>query len=89
MEETPKAQKRTSSKVATLTTSMRTPCVNPCTKVIKFMTDREVPPSTVISIPPYTNVEGYRHINIFVTYTEENPLEEEPLTLGVIFAFDL
>lgn len=88
MEEIPKVHKLTSSKVATIATSVQTPCVNPCTKIIKFMTDREVPPSTAISIPPYTNVEGYRHINIFVTFTEENPIEEGPVTLGVIFAFD-
>jgi hypothetical protein len=59
----------------------------PCTKVVQFMTDREIPANTGISLPPYTEVDGYRHINIFLTFTQEKA-DEPPVDLGVIFAFD-
>lgn len=63
------------------------PCSSACTGVIRFMTDHPVPPSVGISIPPYTKIDGYRHINIFVRFTQKSAAEP-PVDLGVIFAFD-
>lgn len=63
------------------------PCSYPCTKVIKFMEEREIAPNIGISIPPYTNIDGYRHINIFVRFSQAEA-DEPPVDLGVIFAFD-
>lgn len=62
-------------------------CCPPCTKVVKFMTDHEVPANVGISLPPYTNIDGYRYINIFVQFTQK-AANEAPVDLGVIFAFD-
>lgn len=63
------------------------PCNPACTEIVKFMTDREIPPSIGVSLPPYTNIDGYRHINIFVRFTQKTA-DEAPVDLGVIFAFD-
>ncbi len=63
------------------------PCNPACTKVVKFMTDQELPPSIGISIPPYQNIDSYRHINIFVQFTQV-AADEAPVDLGVVFAFD-
>lgn len=63
------------------------PCNPACTQVIQFMTDRELPPSVGISVPPYTEIDGFRHINLFVRFNQE-AADEEPVDLGVIFAFD-
>ncbi len=62
-------------------------CLYACTKVVKFMTDHEVPPNVGISLPPYTNIDGYRYINVFVRFNQEEA-DEAPVDLGVIFAFD-
>jgi hypothetical protein len=62
-------------------------CTKPCTKIIKFMTDRKIPANTGISLPPYENVDGYRYINIFVKFSQLQA-NELPVDLGVIFAFD-
>jgi hypothetical protein len=63
------------------------PCSLACTKIVKFMTDHELAPNMGISLPPYTNVNGYRHINIFVRFSQV-VADEAPVDLGVIFAFD-
>lgn len=63
------------------------PCDRPCTRVLKFMTDREVPANAGISLPPYTKIDGYRHINVFVRFAQEEA-GEPPVDLGVMFAFD-
>lgn len=63
------------------------PCNPACSKIIKFMTDRELPPSLGISLPPYTHVDGYRFLNVFVEFSQKAP-DEAPVDLGVIFAFD-
>ena len=63
------------------------PCNPACTRTIKFMTEREVPPSVGISLPPYKKVDGYRFINIFVQFSQKEP-DEAPVDLGVIFALD-
>ena len=63
------------------------PCNPACTNVVKFMTDRELPPSVGISLPPYTSVDGYRHLNVFVRFSQV-AADEPPVDLGVVFAFD-
>jgi hypothetical protein len=65
----------------------QSPCEQPCTKVIKFYTDNTVGPNVGISTGIYTNVDGYRYINIFVKFTQEKA-NDAPVNLGVIFAFD-
>ncbi len=73
--------------MATSTKVAVKPCVPACTRVVTFMTDHELPPSVGISLPPYTNIDGYRYINIFVRFSQETA-DEAPVDLGVIFAFD-
>ncbi|MBV9211463.1 MAG: hypothetical protein JOZ52_12570 [Acidobacteria bacterium] len=51
------------------------------------MTDRDVPANTGISLPPYTNIDGYSYINIFVRF-DQKEANEAPVNLGVMFAFD-
>jgi len=51
------------------------------------MTDHEVPANVGISLPPYTSIDGYRYINIFVRFSQA-AADEPPVDLGVIFAFD-
>ena len=51
------------------------------------MNDRELPPSVGINLLPYTSIDGYRHINVFVRFTQA-AADEPPVDLGVIFAFD-
>ena len=63
------------------------PCNPACTKIVKFMTDHEVPASVGISLPPYTGIDGYRYINIFVQF-DQTAANEPPVDLGVVFAFD-
>jgi len=63
------------------------PCTHPCTKVVRFMTDHKLPANIGISLPPYTEVDGYRYVNIFVRFTQ-NEADEASVDLGVIFAFD-
>ena len=63
------------------------PCNPACTKVVKFMTDEDVPPGTGTSLPPYTSVDGYRYVNVLVQFTQATP-DEPPVDLGVVFAFD-
>jgi len=65
----------------------KAPCGAPCTKVVKFMTDREIGPNVGISLPPYKKVDGYRHLNLFVHFSQAEP-NEPPVDLGVMFAFD-
>jgi len=62
-------------------------CNPACTSIIKFMTDRELPPNIGISLPPYTKIDSYRHINIFVRFTQA-AADEPPVDLGVMFAFN-
>lgn len=46
-----------------------------------------MPPGVGISVPPYTGIDRYRHINIFVRFSQK-AVDEAPVDLGVIFAFD-
>jgi hypothetical protein len=63
------------------------PCNPACTKVVQFLKDHEVPPNIGISVPPYTEINGYRYINIFVQFSQKES-GEPPVDLGVVFAFD-
>jgi hypothetical protein len=63
------------------------PCIPACSKVVKFMTDHTLPPGAGISLPPYTSIDGYRHLTIFVRFSQEAD-DEPPVELGVMFAFD-
>lgn len=62
-------------------------CPTRCASVIRFMTDHEVPANIGISIGPYREVTGFDHINVFVQFTQPTA-NEEPVDLGVMFAFD-
>jgi hypothetical protein len=62
-------------------------CNPACTKILKFLTDHDLPPSIGMSMPPYTSIDGYRHLNIYVRFTQ-SAADEAPIDLGVIFAFD-
>lgn len=63
------------------------PCNPACSQVIKFMTDHKIPASTGIGSPPYKNVDGYRHLNVFVQFSQA-AATEKPVDLGLIFGFD-
>jgi hypothetical protein len=63
------------------------PCERPCTKVIKFVTDQELPPSTGMNWGAYTNIDGYRSLNVFVRFSQDTA-GEQPVDLGVTFAFN-
>ena len=63
------------------------PCNPACTKVVRFMTDQDVPPSAGINLPPYSDIDGFRYINIFVKFSQV-AADEAPVDLGVVFAFD-
>lgn len=62
-------------------------CDRPCTDVIEFMEEREVPANTGTSVPPYTKVDGFRYVNLYVEFDQNEP-DEEPVDLGASFAFD-
>lgn len=64
------------------------PALNPPvrTKVLKFMTDHEVPPNTGTSMFPYKSVDGFRYLNVFVRYNQM-AVDEAPVDLGLKFAF--
>jgi hypothetical protein len=68
------------------------PLPNPCqclaeTKVITFYENDTIPAGIGISTGSYTNVDGYRFINITVEF-EQKTAGEKPVSLGVVFAFD-
>jgi hypothetical protein len=65
----------------------RAPCAPACTQVLRFYTDHEVPASVGISSGVYTSVDGYRHLNVFVQFSQ-TAQDEPPVDLGVVFAFD-
>lgn len=62
-------------------------CSPACTRVIRFMTDQEVPPEVGINLGPYSSVDGYRYLTIAVRFSQETA-EEAPVDLGLVFAFD-
>ncbi|MFN3396440.1 MAG: hypothetical protein ACK4Z9_06565 [Thermodesulfovibrionales bacterium] len=56
------------------------------TKVITFYENHTIPAGIGISTGVYTDVDGYRFINIFVEF-EQLAADEKPVSLGVMFAF--
>lgn len=56
------------------------------TKVITFYENHTIPAGIGISSGVYTNIDGYRFINIFVEF-EQLAAHEKPVSLGVKFAF--
>ena len=63
------------------------PCSHPCTRIIKFMTNRSIPANTGISLPPYQNCDGFSFINITLRFSQSQAIEA-PVDLGVMFAYD-
>jgi hypothetical protein len=55
-------------------------------KTLKFYTDHVIPAGIGISPGTYSNVDGYRFINIFVQF-QQDAANEKPVNLGVIFSF--
>jgi hypothetical protein len=67
------------------------PVPDPChclavTKVITFYENDTIPAGIGISRGTYVNVDGYRFINIVVEFEQEDA-GEDPVSLGVMFAF--
>ncbi|MGD8969697.1 MAG: hypothetical protein PVI07_19505 [Anaerolineae bacterium] len=56
------------------------------TKIVTFYEDYIIPGGIGVSSGVYTDVDGYRYINIFVEF-EQQQAAEDPVSLGVIFAF--
>ncbi len=63
------------------------PCNPACTTVIKFLTDHAVPAGVGISVGSYANIDHYRHLNVFVRFSQA-AAAEPPVDLGAVFAFD-
>ncbi len=57
------------------------------TKTISIYDDHSIPANTGISTGLYTDVDGYRYVNIVVEF-EQQTATEEPVSLGIIFAHD-
>jgi hypothetical protein len=55
------------------------------TKTITIYDNKIIPPNCGISTGTYTKIDGYRYVNIAVEF-EQKEAEEEPLSLGVVFA---
>jgi len=49
--------------------------------------NESIPANTGISTGVYTNVDGYRYVNVVVEF-EQNAAGEAPVSLGVVFAHD-
>jgi hypothetical protein len=65
----------------------KAPCALACSHVVAFYTDHELPASVGISSGVYTSVDGYRHLNVFVEFSQ-TAQNDPPVDLGVVFAFD-
>jgi hypothetical protein len=57
------------------------------TRTITFYDNATIPAGIGISSGTYTLIDGFSYINIFVEF-EQNAADEEPVSLGVVFAFD-
>lgn len=66
------------------------PCNPACTKIIDFLVKKKVPANLGIDAGGVTAIDGYRYLNIFVTFTaarrQSTPLK--PIDLGVVFCLD-
>ncbi len=47
------------------------------------MAAQDAPPNSRLSVPPYQEIDGYRHANVFLRFSKEGP-DEEPVDLGMI-----
>ncbi len=54
---------------------------------VKLMIDHVVPANSCISLPPYTEVDGYGHASITLLFDRHSP-DESPVDLSVAFALD-
>ncbi len=63
------------------------PCGQPCTKVIKFVTDQELPANIGKNWGTYQKTDGYRWLNVSVRFSQDTAIEKS-VDLGVMFAFD-
>jgi hypothetical protein len=57
------------------------------TNTIIIYENHTIPANTGISTGQYTNVDGYRYVHVYVEFYQKT-FDEEPLSLGVIFAHD-
>jgi len=64
-----------------------TDCCGVNTKTVTIYSDQSIPANTGISTGTYTQVDGYRYVNVVVEF-EQNTANEQPLSLGVMFAHD-
>lgn len=55
------------------------------TKTISIYDNHLIPANTGISTGVYTEVDGYRYVNVAVEFEQKEP-KEEPVSLGVVFA---
>ncbi len=62
-------------------------CPAACGRVIRFMTDHEIPASVGISTGSYRDVSGFDYLNVFVEFSQATA-SELPVDLGIMFAFD-
>jgi hypothetical protein len=62
-----------------------TECCKVQTKTITIYENDTIPANIGISTGVYTNVDGYRYVNIAVEF-EQNAANESPVSLGVVFA---
>lgn len=60
-------------------------CTLACTKTLKFLTDEQLDGNTSL-LTGFRNVDGYRHFNLFVQFTQAAH-DEPPVEGGVAFAF--
>jgi ABC-type uncharacterized transport system auxiliary subunit len=63
------------------------PCHTLQSETIAIYSDITIPANIGISTGTYTKVDGYRYVNVVVEF-EQNAANEEPVSLGVIFAHD-
>ena len=62
-----------------------TNCYTAKTNTITIYNGHSIPANTGISTGLYTEVDGYRYVNIAVEFEQKTPAEE-PVALGVMFA---
>jgi hypothetical protein len=67
--------------------SLNTECCKVQTKTIAIYENQTIPANIGISTGTYTEVNGYRYVDITVEF-EQKTANEEPVSLGVVFAHD-
>ena len=64
-----------------------TECCPVKTETIVIYEDHEIAANTGISTGTYSNVDGYRFVNVVVEFSQDSA-GQKPVSLGVIFAHD-